>query len=213
MPFFNTQFSESLAPKESEGGGRDGYVNPSSIGKTLPNPFRCAILSEEPLTGYEIWFDKLDGGKTKRIAAGDTPTPTLLREYEKQIGGTVACEVDYETKQPTDKKSIKKCAAFFVYDYDAQAVKVLSYSQLSLLREINRKTCDPDYSNLDSWDLEITKVTSPSNKVSYTADMKPALRTRDKAVAQKVTDAWQAALASGADIWRLTDGGNPFTSK
>lgn len=82
---------------------------------------------------------------------------------------------------------------------------------MSLLREIDRKTGDPDYGDLDSWDLEITKVTSP--KVSYTADMKPALRTRDKAVAQKVTDAWQAALASGADIWRLTDGGNPFTSK
>jgi len=98
-----------------------------------------------------------------------------------------------------------------VYDYDAEAVKVLSYSQVSLLRDIDRKTGDPDYEDLSAWDLEITKVTSP--KVSYAADMKPALRKKDKAVASKVNDAWEAAKAAGADIWRLTDGGNPFTSK
>ena len=211
MPFFTKTFSESLAPKEADTSSRDGYVNPSSIGKTLPNPFRCAVLSDEPLTGYEIWFDKPDGGRTKRIAAGDYPSAELLAEYEKQTGATVSFEVDYETKQPTDKKAIKKCAAFFIYDYDAQAVKVLSYSQVSLLREIDRKTGDPDYEDLIVWDLEITKVTSP--KVSYTADMKPALRAKDKAVAAKVQAAWDAAKEAGADIWRLTDGGNPFTSK
>ena len=211
MAFFNTSFSESLTPKEPEGGGRDGYVNPSSIGKTLPNPFRCAILSEEPLTGYEIWFDKPDGGRTKRIAAGDYPTPALLAEYETQTGAVVSNEVDFETKQPTDKKAIKKCAAFFVYDYDASAVKVLSYSQVTLLREIDRKTGDPDYADLQGWDLEISKTLSP--KVSYSADMKPSLRKRDKAVAAAVKAAWQESLDAGANIFRLTDGGNPFSSK
>ena len=211
MAFFNTSFSESLTPKEPEGGGRDGYINPSSIGKTLPNPFRCAILSEEPLTGYEIWFDKTDGSKTKRIAAGDYPTPALLAEFETLIGATVAKEVDFDTKQPTQKNAIKKCAAFFVYDYEAQSVKVLSYSQVSLLREIDRKTGDSDYSDLTKWDLEINKTTSP--KVSYSADMKPAIRQRDPAVAKQIKAAWDDALAAGANIMRLTDGGNPFSSK
>lgn len=211
MPFFSQSFSASLAPKETESANRDGYINPSQIGKTLPNPFRCAILSEEPLTGYEIWFDKADGGKTKRISAGDYPSEELLSQYESQIGGTVAYEVDFDTKQPTDRKAIKKCAAFFVYDYDAQAVKVLNYNQISLLKEIDRKTGDPDYEDLGAWDLEISKVTSP--KTSYTADMKPALRKKDKAVAEKVNAAWEAAKEAGADIWRLTDGGNPFSNK
>ena len=211
MAFFNTSFSESLTPKEPEGGGRDGYINPSSIGKTLPNPFRCAILSEEPLTGYEIWFDKTDGSKTKRISAGDYPTPALLAEFETLIGATVAKEVDFDTKQPTQKNAIKKCAAFFVYDYEAQSVKVLSYSQVSLLREIDRKTGDPDYGDLTKWDLEINKTTSP--KVSYSADMKPAIRQRDPAVAKQIKAAWDDALAAGANIFRLTDGGNPFSSK
>lgn len=211
MPFFSKSFSESLAAKDTAAPSRDGYINPSQLGRDLPNPFRCAILSEEPLTGYEIWFDKPDGGKTKRVAAGDYPSNELLAEYEAQIGAKVACEVDYETKQPTDRKAIKKCAAFFVYDYEAEAVKVLSYTQVSLLRDIERKTSDPDYEDLGAWDLELSKVTSP--KVMYSADMKPALRKKDKAVAAKVTEAWDKAKAGGADIWRLTDGGNPFTSK
>lgn len=210
MPFFTTEFSDSLAPKESEG-SRDGYINPSAIGKTLPNPLRLAILSDEPLVGHEIWFDKADGSKTKRIAAGDFPTPALLAEFEKLIGATVAKEVDFDTKQPTQKNAIKKCAAFFVYDYEAQSVKVLSYSQVSLLREIDRKTGDPDYSDLTRWDLEINKTASP--KVSYSADMKPAIRQRDSAVAKKIATAWEEAVAAGADIMRLTDGGNPFSNK
>ena len=210
MPFFSSTFSESLAPKESEG-NRDGYINPSAIGKTLPNPLRLAILSEEPLVGHEIWFDKTDGSKTKRIAAGDFPTPALLAEFETLIGATVAKEVDFDTKQPTQKNAIKKCAAFFVYDYEAQSVKVLSYSQVSLLREIDRKTGDPDYGDLTKWDLEINKTTSP--KVSYSADMKPAIRLRDPAVAKQIKAAWDEALAAGANIMRLTDGGNPFSDK
>ncbi|NBS71549.1 hypothetical protein EBT31_21955, partial [bacterium] len=188
----------------------DGYVNPPAIGKTLPNPFRCAILSEEPLTGYEIWFDKADGGKTKRIAAGDYPSDSVLAEYEKQIGGKVAYEVDFETRQPTDRKAIKKCAAFFIYDYEAEAVKVLSYTSIQLLRDVDRLTGDPDYEDLSAWDLQITKTTP---KVSYSADMKPALRAKDKAVGAKVQEAWDNAKAAGADIWRLTDGGNPFSAK
>jgi len=210
VAFFTKDFSASLAPKETDS-SISRYVNPSQIGKTLPNPFRCAILSDDPLTGYEIWFDKAEGGKTKRVAAGDYPSDELLAEYEKQIPGTVAYEVDFETKKPTDRKAIKRCVAFFVYDYDAEMTKVLSYTQMSLLRDIERKTSDDDYSDLTAWDLEISKITNP--KVTYTADMKPALRKRDKDIAAKIAEAWEADIAAGADIFRLMDGGNPFTSK
>ena len=211
VPFFSKSFSESLAPKESSGTGRAGYVDCSQIGNTLPNPFRCSILSEEPLEGYKIWFDKADGGRSSRIAAGEYPTDALLAEYGAQIGGTVSFEVDFETRKPTDRKSIRKCSAFFVYDYDTESVKVLETSLVSLLRDLERKTGDPDYEDLAAWDLEITKVLKP--KTLYSADMKPSLRKRDKAVGEKVVAAWEAAKAAGADIWRLTDGGNPFTSK
>jgi len=210
MPFFSTTFSESLTPAESSN-SRDGYINPSSIGKTLPNPLRLAILSEAPLEGYEIWFEKPDGSKTKRVAAGDFPTPALLAEYEALIGAKVAKKVDFDTKQPTDKDAISRCTAFFVYDYEAESVKVLSCDKISLLKEIERKTADPDYSDLTKWDLQINKVMAP--KVLYGADMKPSIRQRDPAVSAKITAAWDEALAAGANIMRLTDGGNPFSSK
>ncbi len=210
MPFFSTTFSESLTPAESSN-SRDGYINPSSIGKTLPNPLRLAVLSEAPLEGYEIWFVKADGNKTKRIAAGDFPTPALLAEYEALIGGKVAKKDDFDTKQPTDKDAISRCTAFFVYDYEAESVKVFSCDKVSLLKDIERKTSDPDYMDLTKWDLQINKVLSP--KISYSADMKPSIRDRDPAVSAKITAAWDEALAAGANIMRLTDGGNPFSSK
>ena len=211
MAFFSKSFTEAAAPVQLEGSGRDSYANPSSIGKTLPNPFRFSILSEEPLEGYEIWFDKADGSKTKRIAAGGKPTLAVLAEYEAQIGGTVAFEVDFETKQPTDRQAIKQAAAFFIYDYDAKGVKVLSYTQRGLLDSIARKTGDPDYENLSAWDFEVTKVMGP--RITYEVGVKPSLRAKDAAVGAEVTKAWADAVAKGANIWRLTDGGNPFAEK
>jgi hypothetical protein len=211
MAFFSKTFTEAAAPKDTESSGRDSYVNPSAIGKTLPNPFRFSILSEEPLEGYEVWFDKADGTKTKRISAGDRPSPAVLAEYEKQIGATVAFEVDFETKQPTDRQAIKQSANFFIYDYDAKAVKVLSYTQRGLLDSIARKTGDPDYEDLSAWDFEITKVMGA--RISYEVGVKPALRAKDKAVGAEVDKAWAEAVAKGANIWRLTDGGNPFSEK
>jgi len=211
MAFFSKTFTEAAAPVQTEGAGRDSYVNPSSIGKSLPNPFRFSILSEEPLEGYEVWFDKVDGSKTKRIAAGAKPTAAVLAEYEAQIGGTVAFEVDFETKQPTDRQAIKQAAAFFIYDYDAKAVKVLSYTQRGLLDSIARKTGDPDYEDLSAWDFEITKVMGP--RITYEVGVKPSLRAKDKAIGAEVEQAWSGAVAKGANIWRLTDGGNPFAEK
>ena len=211
MAFFSKSFTEAAAPKDVESSGRDGYANPSSIGKTLPNPFRFSILSEEPLEGFEVWFDKADGSKTKRIAAGERPSPAVLAEYEKQIGGTVAFEVDFETKQPTDRQAIKQSANFFIYDYEAKAVKVLSYTQRGLLDSSARKTGDPDYEDLSAWDFEITKVMGA--RISYEVGVKPALRAKDKAIGAEVEQAWSAAVAKGANIWRLTDGGNPFSEK
>ena len=211
MAFFSKSFTEAAAPKEQDTTSRDSYVNPSSLGKTQPNPYRFSILSEEPLEGYEVWFDKADGTKTKRISAGDRPSSEVLAEYEKQIGATVAFEVDFETKQPTDRLAIKQCAAFFIYDYDAKAVKVLSYTQRALLDSIARKTGDPDYEDLSAWDFEITKVMGP--RISYEVAVKPALRAKDKAVGAELDKAWADAIAKGANIWRLTDGGNPFAEK
>ncbi|MFZ9959017.1 MAG: hypothetical protein ACO3GP_01395 [Candidatus Limnocylindrus sp.] len=211
MPFFSQDFTASLAPKESTENSREQFINPGDLGKTLPNPLRLSILSPEPLTGYEIWFDKAAGGSTNLLHPGAAPTEAHLAEYEKATGHTVAFEKDFDTKQPTDRKAVRKCAAFFVYDYEAKMVKLLKYTQISLMREIDRKTGDPDYADLTKWDMEISKIQGP--KISYGADMKPALRAKDKAIEKELTEAWAKAQADGYDLMALTEGKWPFGSK
>jgi hypothetical protein len=198
MPFFSKDFSTALAEKPASSGG--GYLNPSSIkdGESV----RLAILSEAPLEGWEIWFNKNGGGMTKRITP-EHPDADLLADLERQIDGTVA--------ERDGRLAIKRCSAFFVYDYDSNEVKVFSANQKSLLADIERLTSEEDYAELHEWDLKITR-TGKLTDTKYQAMMVPTKRTNEK-VAKAVFNAWDAACAAGADLEALYDGGNPFGSK
>lgn len=195
MPFFSKDFTATaLAPKESSGGG---YVNPSSI----PDGgcFRGAILSEAPLEGVEVWFTKHGGGMTKRITP-QWPDDELLAQLEKQVGGTVT--------ERDGRKAIKACSAFFVYDFDAEAVKVFSANQKSLLADIERLTSDEVYADLSQYDLRITRR-GKGTDTKYSVDLIPTKRSNTK-VAQAVINAWDEVCSAGADLEALYEGGNPF---
>lgn len=196
MPFFSKDFTATaLAPKESSGGG--GYLNPSAI----PDGgfIRFAILSEAPLEGIEVWFTKAAGGMTKRITP-EWPDAELLAQLEKSVGGTVF--------ERDGRKAIKPCSAFFVYDYEAEAVKVFSANQKTLLQAIERLTSDEDYADLAQWDMKISR-TGTGTDTQYHAAMVPTRRTNDK-TAKAVITAWDEACKAGADLEALYDGGNPF---
>lgn len=194
MPFFSKDFTATaLAPKESSG----GYLNPSSIEDG--GSVRMAILSESPLEGVEVWFTKNEGGMTKRITP-QWPDEELLAQLEKQVNGKVT--------ERDGKKAIKPCSAFFVYDYEAEAVKVFSANQKTLLAEIERLTSDEDYADLAQWDMKITRR-GKGTDTKYSVDMVPTKRSNTK-VAQTVITAWDAACTSGADLEALYEGGNPF---
>lgn len=194
MPFFSQSFTDTaLAPRESSG----GYINPSSIEDG--GNIRLAILSEAPLEGYEIWFTKHAGGMTKRICA-DYPDAALLAEYEKEVEGDVT--------ERDGRKAIKACSAFFVWDYEAGAVRVFSANQKSLLGDIQRLTSDEDYSDLNEWDLKITR-NGKGTDTRYTAMMVPTKRGNPKIAAQ-VKAAWAEAKAAGCDLEALYYGGSPF---
>jgi hypothetical protein len=198
MPFFSKDFTATaLAPKESSGGG---YLNPSSIEDG--GSVRFCILSEAPLEGVEVWFTKAEGGMTKRITP-EWPDAELLAQLEKQVGGKVT--------ERDGKKAIKACSAFFVYDYEAEAVKVFSANQKTLLADIERLTSDEDYSELAEWDLKLSR-TGKGTDTKYHAAFVPTKRSNTK-VAQAVINAWDAACSSGADLEALYDGGNPFGAK
>lgn len=194
MPFFTKTFEDRLAPKESTGGG---YLNASSIADG--SAVRMAILSEEPLEGYEVWFSKHDGGMTKRVTP-QLPDEELLAQLETQVGGTVTVR--------EGRRAIKQCAAFFVYNYDEAKVQVFSANQKTLLADIGRLTGDEDYSDLSMWDLKVSRR-GKGTDTKYSADFVPTKRS-NQSVAKQVIQAWDEACEAGADLERLYDGGNPF---
>jgi hypothetical protein len=198
MPFFSKDFTATLAPKESNGGG--GYLNPSSIADG--GSARVAILSEQPLEGVEVWFTKNGGGMTKRVTP-EWPDAELLAQLEKQVDGSVA--------ERDGRPAIKRCCAFFVWNFDDESVQVFSANQKTLIADIERLTSDEDYSDLAQWDLKITR-TGKGTDTKYHAAFVPTKRSNTK-VAQQVISAWDDLCKAGADLEALYDGGNPFGAK
>jgi len=198
MSYFTKDFSATLAPKESPSAGI--YLNPSSIedGSTV----RFAILSESPLEGVEVWFTKNGGGMTKRITP-EWPDDQLLAELCSQVDGEVA--------ERDGKRAIKRCASFFIYDFDAEMVRVFSANQKSLLADIERLASDEDYADLSKWDLKVTR-TGRLQDTRYHVAMVPTKRSIEK-VAKAVIAAWNEACANGADLEALYEGGNPLPTK
>lgn len=194
MPFFSTTFTENVTPKKSTGGN---YLNPSSIEDG--GSVRFCILSDAPLEGYEIWFSKSGGGKTKRITP-DYPDAELLAQLEQSVGGVV--------DERDGRKAIKLTSAFFCYDYEAECVRLFQASQKSLLHDIQRLTSEEDYADLSQWDLKISR-TGIEKETRYHVSMVPTKRCQPS-VLTAVTEAWNEAKAAGATLDALYDGGNPF---
>lgn len=192
MAFFSKSFSDSLVAKEATG----GFISPSKIedGGSL----RIAILSEEPIVGQEIWFEKDAGGFAVRRTAA-MPTPALLTELEEDVEGKVSVR--------DGKPAISAFSAFFAWDFEAESVKIFSASQKSILRELNRLTSDEDYADLEQWDLQIGR-TGKGVDTRYTVDFKPT--KRKGSIAARVAAAWEEAQANRADLGALFTGGNPF---
>lgn len=195
MAFFNDSFGAAVAPKESTGGG---YLNPSK----LPDggSMRFYILSDEPLTGYELWFKKAEGGLTPRRVPQE-PDEALIAELAADVGGTL----DLRDGKP----ACNAFAAFAVWDYETEEIRIFSATQKTILRELNRLTSDPDYADLTEWDCQISR-TGKGTDTRYTVDFKPS-RARGP-LAARVKAAWTAAGESGFDLEALFRNGNPFAA-
>lgn len=193
MPFFSNDFSKSLQSKTSTG----DYLNPSSIEDG--GSVRFCIVSDAPLEGIEIWFNKDAGGMTKRISA-EWPDDELLSQYEKEVEGVVT--------ERDGRRAIKPCCAFFVFDYETETVRLFSANQKSLIGEINRLTSDEDYGDLSQWDMKISRD-GKGTDTKYHAQMVPTKRSNGKTAAL-VKAAWDEAVAAGYNLDALFYGGNPF---
>lgn len=195
MAFFEKDFTSSVAVKDRSSGG--GYLNLSKLDPDGGST-RFHILSDKPVTGWELWFEKAEGGLAPRRTHGE-PDAAIIEELEADVGGRLSIR--------DGKPAIKKFAAFFVWEYEQEAIRLLAPTQVSVLRELARLTEDPDYADLTEWDCQITR-NGKLTDTKYAVDMKPS-RAKG-AVAARITAAWADAQASGADLGALFTNGNPF---
>jgi hypothetical protein len=195
MAFFEKGFTSSVAAKERTSGG--GYLNLSKLDPDGGST-RFHILSESPVTGWELWFEKNEGGLAPRRTHGE-PDEAIIKELEADVGGHLSIR--------DGRPAIKQFAAFFVWDYEADEIRIVAPTQKTILRELARLTEDPDYADLSEWDCQITR-SGKGTDTKYAVDMKPS-RAKG-AVASRMAAAWAEAEANGADLGALFTNGNPF---
>lgn len=190
MGFLSKQASASISSSASGG----GYLQVSK----LPDggSVRFALLSDQPLEGYETW-GQCDG-QSKPFRFDHQPTPedvtAELGDFEPREGRGGPGTVD-----------IKFFIAIPVYVYDAGKVQVLQLTQKSIIKELDTISQMEDYENLLEWDFILSKKGSGLT-TEYT--LRPA--PRKKGSQEHLDSAWIEAKAEGFDISRLLTGANPF---
>jgi hypothetical protein len=190
MGFLSKQASASISSSASGG----GYLQVSK----LPDggSVRFALLSDQPLEGYETW-GQCDG-QSKPFRFDYQPTPedvaAELGDFEPREGRGGPGTVD-----------IKFFVAMPVYVFDAGKVQVLQLTQKSIIKELDTISQMEDYEDLLAWDFMLSKKGSGLT-TEYT--LRPA--PRKKGSQEHIDAAWLEATAEGFDINRLLTGGNPF---
>lgn len=185
----------SKSAKAAVSGGGGGFLRPSKI--VSNTSVRFALLTEEPVEGYELWADGPDG-KAKSFRWDHEPTPTeidsTLGEYTRRMN-----------REGNSPDPIKFFIALPIYNYDTGKVEVLEMNQKILIRELDSLSQDEDW-NLLECDLTMGK-TGAGLTTEYT--LRPSLRK--KGTESVIAQAWNETTDAGFDLSKvIVDGGNPF---
>lgn len=189
MPFLSKQASANI--NATSGGG---YLNPSKLSDG--GSVRFALLSDEPLEGYECWGTANNTSKPFRF-----PEEPTYEDVVVEMG-------DFEPREGRGgpgTADIKFFIAVPVYSYDSGAVQVLQLTQKSILKELDSISQMEDYENLLEWDFNLSKKGSGLT-TEYTLRAVP----RKKGSQEHIDAAWLEAKSNGFDLDRLMTGGNPF---
>ena len=178
----------------SSGGG--GYLNPSKI--QSGSSVRFALLSDQPLEFYECWGEDQEG-KAKPFRFSDDPSPS---EVEAEMGPNYERRLN---RDGTDIDPAKFAMAAPVFNFESGTVQVMSLTQKSLIREIDKLSQMEDYKDILAWDFLMEKEGAGLN-TSYSLRIVPRKKTTQSAI----DDAWAKACEDGFNIDRLMTGGNPF---
>jgi hypothetical protein len=186
--------SKAASAAVTSNGSGGGYLSLSK----LPDggSVRFALLSDEPLEGYEVWGQS--NGQSKPFRFPEEPTPedvaVELGDFEPREGRGGPGTVD-----------VKFFIAVPIYNYESGKVQVLQITQKSILKEIDQISQMEDYAELLAWDFTISKKGSGLT-TEYTVRPVP----RKKGAQEHIDAAWLEAKSEGFDITRLMTGGNPF---
>ena len=200
MPLLSKRAQEE--GKKSSSSGVDRYLNPGKLedGSSV----RFSLLEENALDFYEVWGSLTeDSSKSRPYRFTDDPTP---EDIEEAMAGEATRRLNFDGTAPDPAKL---ALAIPVYNYDAEAVQVLQFSQKTLITQLDQISQMDDYKDdLLEWDFVLAREGVQKN-TTY------SLRTAPKKKgAQKDKEAaWSEVQEAGFDITRLIDGTDPFSEK
>lgn len=158
------------------------YINPSKLEEKKAHRFRCFGRA---ISGFECWYEQ-DG-------------KSLPRRFHQKPADD---ELPAGTK--TDDKGnpqLKRFIATLVWDYQAEAFKILQMTQKSLRDDLFKYARDPDYGDPQGYDIKITRTGSGLD-TEYALVPSPP-KAVDKAVAKQYEEFY-------CDLDQLFAGEDPF---
>ena len=200
MPLLSKRAQEE--GKKSSSSGVDRYLNPGKLedGSSV----RFALLEENALDFYEVWGALLeDSSKNKPYRFTDDPTP---EDIEEAMAGEATRRLSFEGTAPDPAKL---ALAIPVYNYDAEAVQILQFSQKTLITQLDQISQMDDYKDdLLEWDFVLAREGVKKN-TTYSLRTAP----KKKGAQKEKEAAWLETKEAGFDITRLIDGTDPFSDK
>lgn len=116
--------------------------------RLTPGKHRIRILSGA-IAGWVYWEDTPEGGRR--------PTRLPLKD-----------------NPPVEHaETVKKFLAFPVWNYEVGKVQIWEITQATIQRELKAYEKDPDWGNLQEYDLEITREGQDRNSTKYRVSPKP----------------------------------------
>lgn len=211
MPVFSAATAEVVkANVEATGGG--GYLNTKDIpdnGSVRFTLLGCDGAEEGSFAYYEIWAESLnergkDGQPVRKgFRFGHEPTSEEVNERLESEG---FCR---STNKFGKVEELKLVLAFYIWNYEKEAVQVFNISQKNIQAELQSAFADEEVAaNPNKWDLELTKKTG-GKFVDYSMQLRPGKRA-NKAVDAQVTAAFDAIQEAGGQLSALLVGGSPF---
>ena len=188
-----------LEVRDSSKSTGGAYLNPSSIEKD--STVRITILEpptgQKSLGGHECWVTK----EGKRFSMKFKTEPT--REDLK-------VRADEEGVELTGDEKPKGFYAFFIWNYEEEAVQVFQFSQQGLIDPIISNLSDEEISQEPhAYDFKLSTNGLSGLDKRYNVACVPGKRRQEK-VNKEITAAFDEVMNQGADLSNLLVGADPF---